>query len=215
MNNIRLCALLPLALATALPAAAEPVAVRTLRQEIALGDAAKVHTRLSIGDMRIEGTDGGKVEVELTLTCTRVDPEVCKRRAEWVRLAPRMKKRELRVKLKKTPKARLRGIQAQMTVRIPRQVPVEVDVTAGTLTIRGMQSHLNINSGGGDVDVTAVRSGAREVNIDIGFGKADLWLGEERIKGTGWPKALNWTGIGDADIEIDVVGGGNVSVRLE
>ncbi len=218
MTNIRrpiLLLALAATLTLALPAAADHPAVRSLRQEIALGDATKIHAKLSIGDMVIEGTDGGKVEVELTLDCSRVDAEVCKTRAERVRLAPRMAKGELRVKLKNTPKARLRGIQARMVVRIPRHLPVEVDVTAGTLKVSGMQSSLNLNSGGGDVEVKGSRGGTGEVDIDIGFGKADLWLGEERIKGTGWPRALNWTGTGDATIDIDVVGSGNVTVRLE
>ncbi len=207
--------LLTAALTVALPAAAEHPAIRSLRQEIALGGTTKVHAKLSIGDMTIEGTDGGKVEVEMTLDCTRVDHEVCKTRAERVRLAPRMSKGELRIKLKNTPRARLRGIRARMTVRIPRGLPVEVDVTTGTLTISGMRSHLNINSGGGDVEVTGSRDATAEVEVDIGFGKAELNLGSEKIKGTGWPRAFKWKGSGEAKIEIDVVGGGDVTVRLD
>ncbi len=199
----------------ATPAVAEQTAVRSLRQELALNGATQVHAKLSIGNLTIEGTDGANVEVELTLDCTRVDPDVCKQRAERVRLAPRMKKGVLRVKLKNTPNARLRGIQARMTVRIPRHMPVEIDVTAGTLSVRGMQSHLNVNSGGGDVEIVAERARTAEVEVDSGLGKGVLWLGEEQIKATGWPKALEWQGTGDAKIEIDVVGSGDVTVRLE
>ncbi len=199
----------------AIPAAAEHAAVRTLQQELALNGASQVHAKLSIGDMTIEGTDGPNVEVELTIDCDRVDFEVCKERAKQVRLAPRMKKGVLRVKLKNTPNARLRGIKARMAVRIPRHVPVEIDVTAGTLDVSGMQSHLNVNSGGGDVEISAERARTREVEIDIGLGKGALWLGEEKIKATGWPKALKWQGTGDAMIEVDVVGSGDVVVRLD
>ena len=194
---------------------AQQAAVRSLSQEVTLGGARRVHVKFSIGDLTVEGTDGANVEIELTLDCTRVDPDVCKARADKVRLAPRMGKRELKIKLKNTPKARLRGIQARMTVRIPSHVPLEVDLASGTLHISGLRSHININSGGGDIDVIAERALANEVEIDIGFGGADLWLGEERIKATGWPRALKWKGTGDAKIEIDVVGGGDVSVRLE
>ncbi len=197
------------------PVGARQTAVRSLSQEVALGGAAQVHVNLSIGDLTVEGTDGGNVEIELTLDCTRVDPDVCKQRAEKVRLAPRMGKNELKVKLKNTGRPRLRGIKARMIVRTPRHVPLEVDVTGGDIHISGMRSHMNINSGGGNVDVVAERHNTNEVEIDIGFGKGNLWLGEERIKATGWPRALKWKGIGDAKIEIDVVGGGNVSVRLD
>ncbi len=202
-------------LAGGAPAGGGQTAVRSLSQEVALGGAAQVHVNLSIGDLTVEGTDGGNVEIELTLDCNRVDPEVCKARAEKVRLAPRMGKRELKIKLKNTHRPRLRGIKARMTVRMPRHVPLEVDVTGGDIHISGMRSHMNVNSGGGNVDVVAERRNTNEVEIDIGFGKGDLWLGEERIKATGWPRALKWKGTGDAKIEIDVVGGGNVSVRLE
>ncbi len=126
-----------------------------------------------------------------------------------------MRKGELKVKLKNTTKTRLRGIKARMTVRIPRHMPLEVDINNGNLNVGGMQSHINVNSGGGDVDVNAERARTNEVEIDVGFGKADLWLGQERIKGTGWPKALSWKGTGDAKIEIDIVGLGDVAVRLE
>ncbi len=207
--------LLLLATLLATPALAEQTAVRSLRKELALNGAVKVQAKLSIGDLIVEGTDGPNVEVELNLDCTRVDPAVCKKRADRVRLAPRMKKQELRVKLKNTPKARLRGIQARMTVRIPRHLPVEVDVTAGTLDVSGMQSHLNINSGGGDVDIDAERARTGEVEIDIGLGKGALWLGDEQIKATGWPRALKWKGTGEVKIEVDVVGSGNVAVRLQ
>ncbi len=214
-NALSSSIVLLVAAALAVPAAAQQAAVRSLSQEIALGDAAQVHVNLSIGDLAIEGTDGDNVEVELTLDCTRVDPDVCKARAEKVRLAPRMGKKELKVKLKNTQRPRLRGIKARMTVRIPRHMPLEVDVTGGDIHINGMRSHMNVNSGGGNVDVVADRGNANEVEIDIGFGKGDLWLGEERIKATGWPRALKWKGTGEAKIEIDVVGGGNVSVRLD
>ncbi len=127
IHNLPFFFLLAAIAALATPALAEQTAVRSLRQEVALGGATSVQAKLSIGDLRIEGIDGPNVEIELTLDCTRVNPEVCKQRAERVRLAPRMKKGELRVKLKNTPKARLRGIQARMTVRIPRHIPVEVD----------------------------------------------------------------------------------------
>ena len=53
------------------------------------------------------------------------------------------------------------------------------------------------------------------MEIDIGLGKGTLWLGEEQIKATGWPRALNWKGTGDANVEVDVVGAGDVTVRLE
>ena len=200
--------------AVSTPVFAQQAAVRSLRQEVSLGSASLVQVKLSIGDLTLEGSDGANVEIELTLNCNRINPEVCEQRAERVRLAPRVKRGELRVRLKNTPRARLRGIQARMMVRIPRHVPLEVDLTNGDLQVSGMRSHINVNSGGGDVDIAAERAGTGEVEVDVGLGQADLWLGEERIKGTGWPRSLNWKGSGAAAIEVDVVGVGDVAVRL-
>ena len=200
----------------ALPAAADWVEVRQVEKEILLGDAPRVHVKLSVGDLTVEGIDGSRVEVELKLECNRQDLEgACKARADRILLAPRMGKKELKVRLKRTSQGRMKGIRARMTVRMPRGVPLEVDVTGGAVYVTGLTSHLNINSGTGDVDVLATRAGTQEVKATAGFGHADLWLGDGRIKGTGWPKAINWKGSGSARIDIDVVGSGEISVRLE
>ena len=212
----------PLLLAAALaalaaaPAAADWVEVRTLEKEILLGDAPEVHVSLSFGDLTVEGTDdGSRVEILLALDCNRVDLEVCKTRADRVLLAPRMRQNELKVRLERTPRARFKGIRARMTVRMPRGVALEVDVKSGDVYVTGLTSHVDVNSGAGDVDVLASRDRTQEVKAVVGFGNADLWLGDGRIKGTGWPKAINWKGSGQARIDIDVVGSGEVSVRLE
>ncbi len=214
---IRPCLLLSAALLTgATTAAADWVEVRKLEKEVLLGDSPRVHVNLSVGDLTVEGIDGSRVEVELTLECNRKDVEgACKARADRILLAPRMGRKELKVRLRRTPQARFKGIRARMTVRMPRGVPLEVDVKGGAVYVTGLASHLNINSGTGDVDVLASRDRTNEVKATTGFGNADLWLGDGRIKGTGWPKAINWKGSGDARIDIDVVGSGEISVRLE
>ena len=204
-----------LASLAAAPATADWVEVRTLEKDMLLGDAPKVHVYLSVGDLTVEGTDDSRVQVSLVLECNRQDLGKCKARADRIRLAPRMGRKELKVRLKRTPQGRFKGIRARMTVRMPRSVPLEVDVTGGDVYITQLASHLNVNSGAGDVDVLASRAGTQEVKAVVGFGSADLWLGDGRIKGTGWPKAINWKGSGAARIDIDVVGSGDVSVRLE
>ncbi len=203
------------ALALSPPLAAQHQQVRTLRQELLPGDATQVHVNLSFGSLTVEGTRGKTVEVELALDCSRVDLEVCKTRAERIRLAPRMKKGELRVKLKNTPRGRLRGIRARMTVKMPSHVPLEVDVRGGGVYVTGLVSHVNVNSGGGDVDVLHQRDKTAVVDVDVGFGQADLWLGDGRVQGTGWPKSITWQGSGSARIDVAVVGAGDVSIRLE
>ncbi len=205
-----LCA--SLALADGLAAQVE---VRTLQQDLVLDNATQVHIDLSFGNVTVEGIDGGTAHVELTLECSRTDMEACKRRANRVQLAPRVRRGDLQIRLKRTPRARLRGIKAKLHVRMPRQIPLEVDVGSGSIYLNGLQSHVNINSGGGDVDLLGVRDQTALVNVDVGFGNADLWLGDGRVQGSGWPRSIDWRGSGKAEINVDVVGQGDVSIRLE
>ena len=191
------------------------VEVRTLQQELVLGEARKIHVNLSFGDITIEGTDSGNVEVEMALDCNRTDTETCRVRAERVQLAPRMSGDELKIRLKRTPRARLKGIKARMKIRMPRQTSLEVDLKSGSVYITGLESHININSGAGDIDILGRRDRTASVDVDSGFGKADLWLGDGKVEGSGWPRSLDWRGSGEAQINVDVVGSGDVSIRLE
>ncbi len=191
------------------------VEVRTLKQNLVLDNATQVHVDLSFGDVTVEGIAGGTAEVELVLECSRTDMDACKKRADRVQLAPRTRHGDLQIRLKRTPRARLRGIKARLKVRMPHDVPLEVDVGGGSIYLTGLRSHINVNSGGGDVDVLGVRERTSLVNVDVGFGKADLWLGDGRVQGTGWPRSIDWRGSGKAEINVDVVGQGDVSIRLE
>jgi len=195
------------------PAAAQ-VEVRTLHQRYLLGDAAKLDVDLSLGDLTIEASDGESVEVDLRFACVREDLERCRRQAERIRLVPRVRGRIFHVRLAKTPRGRMHGIKAEMRMRIPRRVQLEVDIRAGDVFVTGMQSHLEIDGGVSNVDVIAGRDRTASVKVDVGAGKAELWLGDGRIEGTGFPRSLTWKGSGTSKIEVDL-GSGNVRVRLE
>ncbi len=194
---------------------AEWVEVRSLRQELLPGNATQVQVKLAFGDITVEGFDGDRVEIDLALDCDRQDMAVCKKRSDRIQLAPRIRRGDLQVRLARTSRARLRGVKARLKVRIPSQIPLEIDVNNGDVYVTDLASHINVNSGAGDVDVLGRRDHTALVNVDIGFGKADLWLGDGRVQGSGWPRSIDWRGSGDAEINVDVVGTGDVSVRLE
>ena len=219
MRNVRrprrVLLLIATALLTAAAAGGEQVEVRSLHQQLLLGDATQVQVKLSFGDITVEGFAGSSVEIDMALDCDRQDMEACKRRAERIQLAPRIRRGDLQVRLDRTSRARLRGVKARLKVRIPSHVPLEVDVNSGDVYVTGLTSHVNVNSGAGDVDVLARRDRTALVNVDIGLGTADLWLGDGRVKGSGWPRSIDWRGAGEAEINVDVVGTGDVSIRLE
>ncbi|MEM7349924.1 MAG: hypothetical protein AAF657_03905 [Acidobacteriota bacterium] len=191
------------------------VEVRTLEQDLLLGDTTKVHINLSFGDISVEGIDSNQVEIEMVLDCARENIEACRTRARRVQLAPRMSQKELKIRLKRTPWARLKGIKARMKVRLPSHVSLEVDVKSGSVYITGLTSHINVDSGAGDIDILGRRDRTAMVDVDSGFGKADLWLGDGRVEGSGWPRSIDWRGSGEAEINVDLVGTGDVSIRLE
>ncbi|MCP4659089.1 MAG: hypothetical protein GY856_27080 [bacterium] len=210
--------LVPICLLWLAGAAPDPatgqVEVRTIHQRFLLGDAAKIDVDLSLGDLTIEAADGDSVEVDLRFECVREDLERCRQRAEKIRLVPRVRGRVFHVRLAKTPKGRAQGIKAAMSLRIPPRVELEVDIRGGDVFVTGMRSDLEIDGLVGNVDVIAGRDRTASVKVDVGAGKAELWLGDGRIEGTGFPRSLTWKGSGTSKIEVDL-GSGNVRVRLE
>lgn len=202
-----------LALCTAAPSAAT-VEVRTIRQEVYAGDVGKVEIDLSIGDLKVEGTSGSEVEIEVKLFCSRENVEKCTARAQRLYLVPRRRGSRLDVLLKRTSAARAQGIQAEMTVKMPRHLELEVDLKGGDVVINGIENGIEINGVAGDVDITHRRHLVGQVNVDVGIGKVDLWLGDGRIEGTGFPRSLKWTGTGAAPIDVNL-GNGKVNLRLD
>lgn len=190
------------------------VEVRTIQQRFLLGDAAKVDVDLSLGDLTIEAAGGDRVEVDLRFECVREDLERCRQRAEAIRLVPRVRGRIFHLRLAKTPKGRVQGIKAEMRLRIPSRVGLEVDIRGGDVFVTGMRSDLEIDGVVGNVDIIAGRDRTGSVKVDVGAGTAELWLGDGRIEGTGFPRSLTWKGSGTSKIEVDL-GTGNVRVRLE
>lgn len=195
-------------------AATAPVKVRTITQNIYPGDATKVRLDLTFGDMEIEGSDGRDVEVEVLIFCHRKNLATCTTRAQRIYLEPRSRRGNLNINLKRTPKNRAQGVSARMKVKVPRHLSLEVDVTGGDVLISGMEGSMEVDGLTGKVDIVHQRHLLGMVKLDVGLGNADLWLGDGRIKGHGFPRSLRWQGSGTARIEVDL-GTGNIAVRLE
>ncbi|MEM9595849.1 MAG: DUF4097 family beta strand repeat-containing protein [Acidobacteriota bacterium] len=199
----------------ALPAFADDDgAIRRIEQSFFAGDAKKIEVDLTVGSLQVEGVRGRNAEVELILTCDRTDSEACKRRANRIQLVPRISGDRLYLKLKRTSRARLQGISADMRLRLPRDLAVEVDLAGGDVVIKNMRSHLEVDSAAGDVDIVFPEKRVASVNLDVGVGSADLWLEDSRVEGRGFPRSVTWRGSGEANLEVDL-GAGDITVRLE
>ena len=198
------------------PAVAEDAdnAVRRIEQSFFAGDSSKVEVDLVVGSLEIEGVRGRNAEVELILTCDRADSEACKRRANRIQLAPRLAGDKLIFRLKNTSRARLQGIQAEMKLRLPRDLAVEVDLAGGDVLVKGMRGHVEVDSATGDVDIVFPQKRVASVKLDVGVGEADLWLRDSRVEGRGFPRSVTWRGSGQSNIEVDLAAG-DITVRLE
>lgn len=196
----------------ALPATAEPV--RTFEQTYFIGDAEEVEVDLTIGSITIEGVEDTYVRAEVRLSCDRADAIKCRERAGRIQLAARTSGQELRLDLEGTPRGKVGGITAEVIVKVPRHLDLDVELGGGDILVRGMHGNVEIDSGGGNVDYFGEQDRIRSFEVDLGFGEADLWLRDGHIEGGGFPKAINWKGSGTVDVEIDVAGG-NVTAKLE
>jgi hypothetical protein len=196
-------------------AALAQVDVRHMSQSYFAGDAQRVKIHLTFGSLEVEGTSERNAEVELTIQCRRDDVEKCRSRAERIRLQPSISKGTLHLNLKNTPRGQAQGLDAVMKVRLPSNLGLEVDISGGDVTVHGMTSDLEIDSGGGDVEATFPQDRVEYVKIDVGFGHASLWTKDgNRIEGSGFPRSITWRSTGTAKVEVDM-GGGGAEIRLQ
>lgn len=200
---------------TAFPATADGETYsRTLQQDVFAGEVHSLELDLGTGDLTIEGTKGRNVEVTVTLTCGRESEAKCRRRADRLSIKPRRKKGLLLIRLKGASRGKAGGISADMHIKVPRRLALEVDMLEGNVTISKMRSHIEVDAVAGDVDLQGRKQDLAEVKAAVGVGKVDLWLDEGRIEGSGFPRSVNWHGDGSAEWEVDL-GTGDISVRLE
>lgn len=189
--------------------------VRRIEQSFRPAASAAVRLDVSFGSVTVHGEDRDDIAVEIILSCpTGRDQAVCQRRAERLVLEARNRTKHLAIRLRRTPRARALGIRSSMTVRVPRDQGLEIDVRAGDVEVNGVQSHVEIDVGTGDTTLFFPQERVEYVKADVGFGRANLWLADEsNIQGTGWPRSLTWRAEGNRRVEIDA-GRGDVSIRL-
>ncbi len=188
---------------------------RRIHQAYFAGNVDKVEISVTLAALSVEGVeDGRQAEVEVLLRCARQDDEKCLRRANRIALAPRIRGSKLALRLKGTPRGQAGGIEAEMRVKLPSHVALEIDVAGGEMSVKGMRHHVEIDSGGGNIDYFGEQDAIGSFKVDVGFGKGTLWLREGSIEASGWPRSITWKGTGESKVEIDL-GGGEIKARLD
>ncbi|HXU31673.1 MAG TPA: hypothetical protein VN851_13955 [Thermoanaerobaculia bacterium] len=189
--------------------------VRKITEEFQVGSAPKVQTKLKSGDLIVEGWDGPNVQAVINLGCLEGTPQdVCQKATDGVSLAWSRTKNEVLVRVKGATGWRARKLWIEARFKVPANVPLEVESVNGEVQVSGMLNSVEADSGSGDITITQSKASVGPLHIDVGAGKAELWVSGGKIEGSGLLRSINWTGPGRATLEVDI-GAGDAVVRLD
>lgn len=196
-------------------AAQELTEVRRIEQSYEPSAVQAVRLDLSFGDVVVKGAERDDIGVEIVFSCpSGRDQATCRQRAERLLLEARNRSKHLGLRLRRTPRARIHGIRADMTVLVPKSHDVEVDVRAGSVEVSGVEGNVEVDIGSGDTTIWYPQALVAYVKADVGAGSANLWLADDSlIEGTGWPRSFTWRSSGNGQIEVDT-GTGAIAIRL-
>lgn len=206
--------LLPFCL-LALPLAAGAQPIRTLHDEMPLGNAPAFQLKSEFGELSVEGWDEPFAQVDLVVECKSGDSEACRRAAEAIALSWTRSREQLQLRTRGSSRLSSRHLTIKTRVKAPANLPLELDLVGGTVTVSGMRHNVEADLGSGNLEMRLPKSAVRSVNLKVGAGSVELYVDGGRIDGSGLLRGLNWSqGEGRATVEVDM-GTGNATVRLE
>ncbi len=189
--------------------------VRKITEEFQVGSTPRIQTKLKSGDLIVEGWDGPFIQAEINLGCLEgTTADQCRKATDNVSLSWSRTKNEVLVRVKGATGWRARKLWIEARFKVPAKVPLEVESLNGEVKVSGMLSDVEADSGSGDITITQSRATVGPLHLDVGAGKAELWVSGGKIEGSGLLRSINWTGTGTAKIEVDI-GAGDAIVRLE
>lgn len=215
MKRTLLTVLTMAALLRVAPAGADEV-VRAFKQQIPTGNAGEVYVDFPVGELKVEGWDGSKVDVDVKIECDRPTAK-CQEAARKLRLVYDNSGERLKVEIRDWPRfATPKGLQVHARVRVPRDLAVTADLGVGELTVQGIQGDVSADLGVGEVNVTLPREAIGSVSLDTGVGEANLVVAGKRYQSAGLvAKEIRWNkGTGRSGLTVDC-GVGEIDVRLE
>jgi hypothetical protein len=200
----------------ATPAAAdEDVRSRDLKAAYSMRGAERIHLRLPPGSIRVEPSPDGRLHADLGAYC-HFDRDNCEERADRLSLSSELEGNTLEFRVEGFSSIRNLGLNVRGKIFVPRGKALEVNFTAGELTIRGVEGDLNVDAGVGDVTVILHERDVRSVRVGVGIGEANLSVAGRRIEGSGWlGQKVRWgDGAGDARVAV-TLGIGDLAVKLD
>lgn len=202
------------ALLWTIPANADEI-VRRLAQQIPAAGVERVSLDFPVGQLLVDGWDGRQVDLDVRLECER-DTRSCREAAQKVRVVHGTQDGRLHVEMKDWPKRGGKGLEAHVTIKVPRRLALTSNLGVGEMRISGIEGDLNADLGVGELSVTMPESAVASVNADTGVGEANLVVNGRRYESSGFiAKEIRWNkGSGDARVQVDC-GVGEIDVRLQ
>ncbi len=164
-----------------------------------------VRVRFPVGSLRIEARDVFAVETTLDITCRKLSERLCERYRSRLRLEGEVRDGVVEVRLVGLPKWKLRKLQLEGEVIVPRWAPLEARIGIGDVDIVAPDRDLAVAMGIGDLTVHAPYElfGAVAAKTGIGdatvSGRARAHTRRKRLIGA----RVRWEeGVGESSIRV-------------
>ena len=211
----------PFALAILLSAAVNPSSARahdpsrTIQTEVPAARLSAVDLNFAAGALNIDGTDGSTVRLRVRARCDDESDHRCAEVLERLRVHSRVDGDCLRLEVRGLSDGRLRDLDLEATLEIPRTIALDLDMGAGELEIDGLESGIDVDLGAGEAAIRIPERAVRSVEMTVGLGEASLVRGGRRQEfvrilsspvrwedGTGRSRVDISLGVGEAEVTL-------------
>ena len=196
--------------------AARETVLETEPQTFPVSSAHRVALNFPVGELKVVPGDDAQVRFELRVRCRRGNLERCESLANRLVLDSRDHDGTLRLTLDRYPKWNNKGFTVMATLRVPRAMPLRVEMGVGQLDIEGLAGDLDVDLGVGEADIRTSRVSAKDVAVDTGIGDANIRGGGSGTDRHGFiGSSASWAGgTGRSSVRLHV-GVGDASIRIE
>jgi hypothetical protein len=133
-----------------------------------------VRVRFPVGELEIVAADVAEVRTALNVRCDRLSEALCAKYKGKLRLEGEDRDGVVEVRLVGLPKWKLRKLQLDGTVTVPRWAPLEVRVGIGDVDIYAGDMDLAVRMGIGDLTITVPEERVGSVHAATRIGDASL-----------------------------------------
>ncbi len=132
-----------------------------------------IHLDFAVAELKIEGTSGKQIEVELLADC-RLETSDCEKTLADLFLDHRRHGKSFYLELDGYPRWGKSKIDLDGTIRVPRKLEVDVELGVGELDIEGLARDLHVELGVGEVNLWLDKKTLRSIDLDAGVGEVEL-----------------------------------------